>query len=199
MNEIYWQDKRTMNPKQLSSPGSAPPTQPRRMYESRYQTKAYAPTDTRVTSHSTSSRAGTSPPLHYPTVAHRSYHHQQQQQQDDAHFPYTSSLHGVYRRSPPTVITSQSRLHTNETRRIDLRNQFPHPQQRPLARSASEDYYSSKYHDSNGYSGEIYDDEDDDEEELRSGMIRYTYNDPGVSSHLLSHSLFPLPQLDAVR
>ena len=179
MNEIYWQDKRTMNPKQLPSP---PPTQPRRMYENRFQAKAYVPMDTRVTSHSSSARAATSPHVHYPTVAHRSYqHHHQQQQQHDTHFPYPSSLHGVYRRSPPTVMTSPSRLHTNETRRIDLRNQYPQPQQRPLSRSASEDYYSSKYHDSNSYNGEIYDDEDDDEEELRSGMMRYTYDDPGVS------------------
>ena len=182
MNEIYWQDKRTMSSKQLSSP---PPTQPRRAYENTYQTKHYSPMDTHLNSRSiittrpiTTGRTVHSSHTQYPTVAHRTHPNKN-------NFPYTSSLHGVYRRSPPTLLTSASRLHSIETRRSGLRNPLPHSQQsqqRPLSRSASEDYYSSRYHESNGFNDEIFPDEDDDDTNENSpGFFQYSYEDTSVS------------------
>lgn len=164
MNEIYWHDKRAMSAKQISSP---PPTQPRRIYDNTLRTKQYPQTDIRVNSQSITARNITSPYVHYPSTSARTSN-------SNSHFPYTSSLHGVYRPSPPTVITSPSPLHSNETRHIDLRIQSQRPQ---LSRSISEDYYTSKY---SGYGDEVYD--DDETEGSSSEVFNYTFNGVGVSS-----------------
>lgn len=166
MNEIYWHDKRAMSSKQISAP---PPTQPRRVYDNTLRTKQYPQTDIRVNSQSIIGRNITSPYLQYPSTSSRS-------QNTNGNFPYTSSIHGVYRPSPPTIIASPSPLHSNETRHIDLRSHSHRPQ---LSRSISEDYYTSKYSQPNGYGDEVY---DDDEEESSSEVFNYTFNGVGVSS-----------------
>lgn len=183
MNDIYWHDKRAMSAKQITSP---PPTQPRRAYENTLRTKQYPQTDVRVNSHSITARNLTSPYLQYPTGSATRSHY------SNAHFPYTSSLHGVYRSNPPTTITSPSSLHTNEIRQLDLRKHSQRPQ---LSRSISEDYYTSKYSQSNVYGDEVYDDEDD-EEENSSEVFNYTFNHAGVSALVnLSASILLFPPL----
>jgi phosphatase and actin regulator 3 len=164
MNDIYWPDKRVMSSKQISSP---PPTQPRRAYENTLRTKQYQHTDVRMNSHSTIDRNIGSPYLQYPTASHRSYN-------PNGNFPYASSLHGVYRQSPPTVMTSSSPLHPNENRRTDLRNSS---QQRQLSRSVNEDYYTSKYQETNDYNDVVYD--DDEDEESCTEVFNYTFNSAG--------------------
>src|SRR5271156_877366 len=104
MNDIYWHDKRTTSSKQISSP---PPTQPRRSYENTLRTKQYQQTDIRLNSHSATNRNITSPYSQYPTASNRSSNHH-------GNFPYPSSLYGVYRPSPSTVMTSHSPLHPNQ-------------------------------------------------------------------------------------
>jgi len=169
MNEIYWQDRRTMSSKPIPSPSVPPPTQPRRVYEHSYSSKHYPSNDIRVETHRT--MASSSSYVPYPTVssAHR----------PSSHFPYTSSLHGFYRQNTPTLITSASRLHTTEERRLATVRTHRTPQQRPLSRSASEDYYNNRYDGSNGYYRGIYDDEDEDDEEHTSDVFHYTYDDAG--------------------
>lgn len=170
MNDIYWHDKRAMSSKQISSP---PPTQPRRTYENTLRARQYPQTDVRVNSHSITSRNISSPYIQYPSGSARSHH-------SNGNFPYTSSLHGVYRSSPPTVITSSSPLHRNETRHLDLKNHSQRPQ---LSRSISEDYYTSKYSQSNVYGDEVYDDDEENDEENSSEVFNYTFNNAGVSSY----------------
>jgi hypothetical protein len=67
---------------------------------------------------------------------------------------------------------------------MDLRNQSHHPQQRQISRSASEDYYTTKFHEFNGRDEEIYDDDDENGEEYDddgSEIFNYTFDDAGVS------------------
>jgi hypothetical protein len=169
MNDIYWHDKRTMSSKQISSP---PPTQPRRSYENSLRTKQYQHMDVRMNSHSTIDRNVSSPYIQHPMVSNRSHNH-------NGNFPYASSLHGVYRQSPPTVMTSPSPLHPNQNKRTDLRNQS---QQRQISRSVSEDYYTSKYQETNDYHDIVY--TDDEDEENCSEIFNYTFNNAGVSAEL---------------
>jgi hypothetical protein len=174
MNDIYWQGKRTVPSKQRSAP---PPTQPRRSYENILQTKHYQETNVQYNSHSATNRPGTSPHLQYPTVSDRSHN-------SHGNFPYSSSLYGVYRRSPPPVITSPSSSHLNQQKRIDLQNHSHRAQQRYLSRSVSDDYYTTNQQDLQGFNYENYDDEEPNEydyEENSSENFNYTYNDQGVS------------------
>lgn len=172
MNDIYWHDKRTMSSKQLSAP---PPTQPRRSYENTLQTKQYQQMDIRLNPQSTTGRNVTSSYLQQPTVSNRSHDY-------NGNFPYASSLHGVYRQSPPTITTDSSPLHPTQNRRIDLRSQSAHSQQRGLSRSASEDYYTRKYQGLDGLNNQMYDDDDDEEnEENSSEIFNYIPDDTGVS------------------
>jgi hypothetical protein len=172
MNDIYWHDKQTMPSKQLSSP---PPTQPRRSYENTLQTKQYQQTDIRLNSHSRTGRTVTSAYPQYPPAPNRSHNH-------NGNFSYVSSLHGVYRQSPPTVMTSPSPIHPNRNRYVDLRNQSHPSQQRQLTRSVSEDYYTTKYQEFNGFNDEIYHDDEENEENC-SEIFNYTFDETGVSLH----------------
>jgi len=179
MNDIYWHDKRTMPSKQLPTP---PPTQPRRSYENTLRTKQYQQTEIRSNSHSTTNRNVTSSYVQYPTTSNRSHNN------PNGNFPYPSSLYGVYRQSPPSapIINSASppTLHSNQNRHMDLRNQSHHPQQRQISRSASEDYYTTKFHEFNGRDEEIYDDDDENGEEYDdngSEIFNYAFDDAGVS------------------
>ncbi len=69
MNDIYWNDKRTMSSKQISS--APPPTQPRRTYENTLRTKQYQHMDMRMNSHSTIDRNIGSSYIQYPTISNR--------------------------------------------------------------------------------------------------------------------------------
>ena len=176
MNDIYWQERRAMSAKQISTLPPPPPTQPRRVYENSYHSRLYTPSDIRLSGQPTSTRLVTSAYDQYPKITdHRSH-------PSSAHFPYSSSLHGVYRPSPPAVIATSSRLHSHERRQLDLRPENPRSQMRPLSRSASEDYYTNKYHDSNGFNHDMFSDENEfDNEENSSDDFHYTYNERGVS------------------
>jgi hypothetical protein len=184
MNDIYWHDKRTMPSKQLSSP---PPTQPRRSYENTLRTKQYQPMDIRLNTRSTTGRTVPSPYLQYPTTSNRPYSNHNNN--TNGNFTYTSSLHGVYRQSspppPPRIITSPSHMHASQNIRIDLRDQSHRSQAQQLSRSASDDYYySTKYQDLQGRNGEVYDDEEENEngdEENSSEVFNYSFDDAGVS------------------
>ena len=81
------------------------------------------------------------------------------------------------------MITSASRLHSTEDRRLAALRTPRTQQQRPLSRSASEDYYSNRFDGSNGYARGFYDDDEDDEEHT-SDVFHYTYDDAGVSRAL---------------
>ena len=175
MNDIYWHNKRTMPSKQLSSP---PPTQPRRSYENTIRTKQHQPMDVRLNSHSAANRTDNSSYLPYHPASNRSH-------TNNVNFPYTSSLYGVYHESPPTIKSARSPIHPNQDKYMDLKNHAYRSEQRHLSRSASEDYYITKYHESNGLNNEVYDDEevngDDDDEENCSEIFNYTFDDAGVS------------------
>jgi hypothetical protein len=181
MNDIYWHGKRPAPPKQFSAP---PPTQPRRSYENTLQSKHYQQVDVHSNSHSTTGRPVTSPYTQYPTVSDRSHN-------NNVNFPYASSLHGVYRRSPPNVITSPSPLHSNQNKHIDLQNHSYRAQQRQISRSASEDYYTTKHQESHGFNDENYDDEEANEDDYAENScenFNYTYNDRGVSLNKRKYS-----------
>ncbi|CAF2511700.1 unnamed protein product [Rotaria sp. Silwood2] len=172
MNDIYWHDKRTMSSKQLSSP---PPTQPRRSYENTLRTQ-HQQMDFRYNSQSTTARGRTDPLsyLQYPTVSSRSHNN------NNGNFPYTSSVHEVYRQSPSSVTTSSSPLHAHQNRHIDLRNQPHYSQQRQVSRSVSDDYLTTKYHDINRLNDDIYGDEDEtghDDEDNSCEVFNYTFED----------------------
>lgn len=184
MNDIYWHDKRSVSSKQLTSSQPPPPTQPRRSYENTLRTKQYQQTDTRVNSQSRTNRNIPSPYIQYPTVSNRSHNH-------NGNFPYTSSLHGVYRQSPPpqpSILISPSALHND--RRIDSRNQSHDLRHRQLSRSVSEDYYRTKFQELNGYNDDMYDENEDENDENSFETFSYTFNDPGVSLQKISRNIF---------
>ena len=89
-----------------------------------------------------------------------------------SNFPYTSSLYGVYRQTTPSIVTSPVPLHPSSNRY--------QPQQRQISRSLSEDYYTRKYQNLDGfYHDGVY--TDDDEETSSSGYFNYTFGQIGVS------------------
>ncbi|CAF0802283.1 unnamed protein product [Rotaria sp. Silwood1] len=178
MNDIYWHEKRTMSSKQLSSP---PPTQPRRSYENTLRTNHHQQMDFRYNSHSTPTTGRTDPLsyLHYPTVSSRSNNNNNN---NNENFPYSSSVHGVYRQFPPTFMASPSPLHPHQNRHIDIRNQSHYSQQRQVSRSVSDDYFTTKYDDINRLSDDIYGDEDEnghDDEDNSSEVFNYIFEDTG--------------------
>ncbi|CAF0802690.1 unnamed protein product [Rotaria sordida] len=178
MNDIYWHEKRTMSSKQLSSP---PPTQPRRSYEHALRTKHHQQMNMQFHPHSATTITGRTDPLsylHYPTVSSRSHNNNNN---NNANFPYTSSTHGVYRQSPPTIVTSPP-LHLHQNRHFDTRNQSPYSEQRYFSRSISDDYFTTKYDEINRLNDDIYGDEDEDEhdyEENSSENFNYIFENTG--------------------
>jgi hypothetical protein len=173
MNDIYWQEKRTMTSKQFSSSSSSSSIQSRPLYENTFQTTRYQPIDSR----STTGQLTNSPYFRYSPVINRSY--------NNISLPYASSAYGVYRRVPPNRKGPPS-IHPNLNRRIDLRTRSYSSQQHQLSHNVSDDYDYSKYEELNGLISAIYGDEqenhdDDDNEKNRSDFFNYTFPTTGVS------------------
>jgi hypothetical protein len=164
MNEIYWQEKRTMASQQFSS---SPPIQSKHLYQNTFQTKNYPPIDNRFKA--------------YSTVANRSY--------NNICLPYASSAYGVYRRIPNNLKGPPS-MYTNPNRHIDIRDRPHYSQQRQLPHNIRNNYNYSKYQEINDLFNAIYcnenendddDDDDDNNEENCSDIFNYTFPTTGVS------------------
>lgn len=175
MNDIYWQEKRAMSAKQISSSSSAaPPTQPRRIYDDNYP-RHLSPLEMRLGGQSNSARIANPVFDRYARSDH-------QPTMTSQNFSYQSSLHGVYPRSPPAFIASSSRMHMHDRRPVDPRQDTQRVHHRPLSRSASEDYYSNRFQETNGYNHDIYSDENEtDDPEDSSDTFGYQHNDRVVS------------------
>jgi hypothetical protein len=173
MNDIYWQQKRSMTSKQFSS---SPPDQSKCLYENKYQTKRYQQVDSPLNTYSAAGRIKNSSYFQYPTVLNRSYH--------NTSLPYASSVYGVYRRSPPNPKAPPT-IYTDRNRRVDVRNKSRHSQQHQSSHSVSRDYYYSKHEELNGHIKEIYDDEtendDDDDDDDDEDNLSDIFDDTGVS------------------
>jgi hypothetical protein len=163
MNEIHWQDKRTMDSRQYS-PARGTPV--RRAYDN-------------IVSNPYSMATGRQRPTYLPherviSSSYDQYSNAMSNRPSNhraTEFPSASSSHGVYRRSPPLFITTFAPSYRTETRRNE---------QRPLSRSASEDYYTNKYSSSIAFD----DDDDDDEPEQHSTEVyHYISGNVIVSSH----------------
>ena len=173
MNDIYWQQKRSMTSKQFASATS---NQSKRLYENKYQTKRHQQVDSHSNTYSAASQITKPPYFQYPIVSNRTY--------SNTNLPYASSVYGVYRRSSPNLKAPHS-IYTNRNRHVDLRNKSHYSRQHQLPHSIGDDCYYPKYEELNGLIKEIYGDEkendnedytDDDEENFS-----YVLDDTGVS------------------
>jgi hypothetical protein len=151
MNDIYWQEKRTMISKPFSS--SIPTNLSGCLCE---QTKHYQPIDNRLNAKN----------FQYSTVSNRSY--------NNISLPYASSAYGVYRRTPLNL-KGPPCAYTNLSRRIDLRNRSQ------LSRKIDDSKYEELNDLVNVIYGNKKKNTDAEDQENCSDIFDYNFANTGVS------------------